>query len=51
MWQAFVRDRKEEVDVSLISVSLDNLYNQAVVLVFHDRKASTSYVQRCLGIG
>jgi len=29
----------------------DELYDQAVSIVVRDRKASTSYVQRCLKIG
>ena len=29
----------------------DDLYNQAVAIVLHDRKASTSYLQRRLSIG
>jgi DNA segregation ATPase FtsK/SpoIIIE, S-DNA-T family len=29
----------------------DDLYDQAVALVLRDRKASTSYVQRRLGVG
>ncbi len=29
----------------------DELYDQAVSIVLRDRKASTSYVQRCLRIG
>ena len=29
----------------------DDLYDQAVAIVLKDRKASTSYVQRRLGIG
>lgn len=31
--------------------SEDDLYNQAVRLVLRDKKASTSYIQRCLRIG
>jgi S-DNA-T family DNA segregation ATPase FtsK/SpoIIIE len=33
------------------SESGDELYDQAVAIVLKDRKASTSYVQRRLGIG
>ncbi|GAA4657678.1 hypothetical protein GCM10023262_00890 [Bartonella pachyuromydis] len=39
------------MDASLASPSADNLYSQAVALVLRDRKASTSYIQRRLGIG
>jgi DNA segregation ATPase FtsK/SpoIIIE, S-DNA-T family len=35
----------------LIGESGDDLYDQAVAVVLRDRKASTSYVQRRLGIG
>jgi S-DNA-T family DNA segregation ATPase FtsK/SpoIIIE len=34
-----------------ISESGNELYDQAVAIVLRDRKASTSYVQRRLGIG
>jgi S-DNA-T family DNA segregation ATPase FtsK/SpoIIIE len=29
----------------------DDLYDKAVALILRDKKASTSYVQRCLQIG
>ncbi|ATP12975.1 FtsK/SpoIIIE family DNA translocase [Bartonella henselae] len=38
-------------DVSLTSPSADDPYSQAVAVVLRDRKASTSYIQRRLGIG
>ncbi|WP_336278587.1 FtsK/SpoIIIE family DNA translocase [Bartonella sp. CB175] len=38
-------------DVSLTSSPADDLYSQAVAVVRRDRKASTSYIQRRLGIG
>ncbi|AQX28514.1 MULTISPECIES: FtsK/SpoIIIE family DNA translocase [unclassified Bartonella] len=45
-----VADR--ESDVSSVSSSLeDEPYRQAVMVVLRDRKASTSYIQRRLGIG
>src|SRR5680860_1527235 len=43
----FVAD--EEVEA--LGESGDDLYDQAVAIVLRDRKASTSYVQRRLGIG
>jgi DNA segregation ATPase FtsK/SpoIIIE, S-DNA-T family len=41
----------EETGDAEYSESGDELYDQAVALVLKDRKASTSYVQRRLGIG
>ncbi|MGF7157153.1 DNA translocase FtsK [Bartonella heixiaziensis] len=38
-------------DVSFTSPSEDDPYRQAVAVVLRDRKASTSYIQRRLGIG
>ncbi|WP_332065804.1 FtsK/SpoIIIE family DNA translocase [Bartonella sp. CB189] len=38
-------------DVSLTSPPADDPYSQAVAVVLRDRKASTSYIQRRLGIG
>ncbi|EJF79802.1 DNA translocase FtsK [Candidatus Bartonella washoeensis] len=38
-------------DVSFTSPSEDDPYSQAVAVVLRDRKASTSYIQRRLGIG
>ncbi|WP_455465972.1 DNA translocase FtsK 4TM domain-containing protein [Bartonella sp. B39] len=38
-------------DVSFTSPSEDDPYRQAVAIVLRDRKASTSYIQRRLGIG
>ncbi|WP_455481878.1 DNA translocase FtsK 4TM domain-containing protein [Bartonella sp. B35(2025)] len=39
------------VDVSLNSPSADDPYSQAVAVVLSDRRVSTSYIQRRLGIG
>ncbi|CBI76966.1 cell division transmembrane protein FtsK [Bartonella clarridgeiae 73] len=44
-----VADR--ESDVSSVSSLEDEPYRQAVMVVLRDRKASTSYIQRRLGIG
>ncbi|WP_455480630.1 DNA translocase FtsK 4TM domain-containing protein [Bartonella sp. B12(2025)] len=38
-------------DVSLTTPSADDPYSQAVAVVLRDRKVSTSYIQRRLGIG
>lgn len=37
-------------DVSFVSSSMNGCYNQAVPVVPHDGKASTSYIQCCLSI-
>ncbi|WP_208433593.1 FtsK/SpoIIIE family DNA translocase [Bartonella taylorii] len=42
---------ENDTDTSLISPSADDPYSQAVAVVLRDRKASTSYIQRRLGIG
>ncbi|EJF78524.1 DNA translocase ftsK [Bartonella sp. DB5-6] len=42
---------ENDTDASLISPSADDPYSQAVAVVLRDRKASTSYIQRRLGIG
>lgn len=42
---------ENDADTSLISPSADDPYSQAVAVVLRDRKASTSYIQRRLGIG
>lgn len=42
---------ENSVDVPLSSSSADDPYSQAVAVVLRDRKASTSYIQRRLGIG
>jgi DNA segregation ATPase FtsK/SpoIIIE, S-DNA-T family len=42
---------EEGADGEEISESGNELYDQAVAIVLRDRKASTSYVQRRLGIG
>ncbi|WP_375625209.1 DNA translocase FtsK 4TM domain-containing protein [Bartonella sp. MU37NMGALS] len=42
---------EDGADVSLASPSEDDPYSQAVAIVLRDRKASTSYIQRRLGIG
>ncbi|WP_455476948.1 DNA translocase FtsK 4TM domain-containing protein [Bartonella sp. B41] len=39
------------VDISSNSLSADDPYSKAVAVVLRDRKASTSYIQRRLGIG
>ncbi|WP_455479314.1 DNA translocase FtsK 4TM domain-containing protein [Bartonella sp. B23] len=38
-------------DVSFAALPVDDPYRQAVAVVLRDRKASTSYIQRRLGIG
>ncbi|MET3589163.1 S-DNA-T family DNA segregation ATPase FtsK/SpoIIIE [Bartonella silvatica] len=40
-----------DTEVSSASPSADDPYSQAVAVVLRDRKASTSYIQRRLGIG
>lgn len=42
---------ENSADVSLTSPAADDPYSQAVAIVLRDRKASTSYIQRRLGIG
>ncbi|WP_273759193.1 DNA translocase FtsK [Bartonella sp. ML70XJBT.G] len=42
---------ENETDASLASPCADDPYSQAVAVVLRDRKASTSYIQRRLGIG
>ncbi|WP_273720602.1 MULTISPECIES: DNA translocase FtsK [unclassified Bartonella] len=42
---------ENEADASLTSSCADDPYSQAVAVVLRDRKASTSYIQRRLGIG
>ncbi|WP_208435395.1 FtsK/SpoIIIE family DNA translocase [Bartonella phoceensis] len=42
---------ENNTDISLASPAADDPYSQAVALVLRDRKASTSYIQRRLGIG
>lgn len=42
---------EDDTDVSSASSSADDPYSQAVAIVLRDRKASTSYIQRRLGIG
>ncbi|EJF74703.1 DNA translocase FtsK [Bartonella alsatica] len=42
---------ENDADVSLTSPLADDPYSQAVAVVLRDRKASTSYIQRRLGIG
>jgi S-DNA-T family DNA segregation ATPase FtsK/SpoIIIE len=44
-------DEGEDGEGEDIGESGDDLYDQAVAIVLRDRKASTSYVQRRLGIG
>ncbi|WP_208437057.1 FtsK/SpoIIIE family DNA translocase [Bartonella taylorii] len=42
---------ENDTDTSSISSAADDPYSQAVAIVLRDRKASTSYIQRRLGIG
>ncbi|EJF87719.1 FtsK/SpoIIIE family DNA translocase [Bartonella rattimassiliensis] len=42
---------EDDTEVSSASPSADDPYSQAVAIVLRDRKASTSYIQRRLGIG
>lgn len=42
---------ENDTDASLASPCADDPYSQAVAVVLRDRKASTSYIQRRLGIG
>ncbi|GAA5095975.1 DNA translocase FtsK [Bartonella acomydis] len=42
---------ENDAEASLASPAADDPYSQAVAIVLRDRKASTSYVQRRLGIG
>ena len=44
-------DEAEDGEGEALGESGDDLYDQAVAIVLRDRKASTSYVQRRLGIG
>jgi S-DNA-T family DNA segregation ATPase FtsK/SpoIIIE len=49
-------DADEESEIDLVlglgsGVSDDALYDQAVAIVAKDRKCSTSYIQRKLGVG
>jgi S-DNA-T family DNA segregation ATPase FtsK/SpoIIIE len=44
-------DDEEDAEAGDVEGSGDDLYDQAVAVVLRDRKASTSYVQRRLGIG
>ena len=45
------RDEEEAGSLAMDDGEKDELYDQAVAIVARDRKASTSYVQRCLKIG
>jgi DNA segregation ATPase FtsK/SpoIIIE, S-DNA-T family len=45
------RDEEEEMAFGEGGSEKDELYEQAVSIVTRDRKASTSYIQRCLRIG
>ena len=45
------RDDEAEGEFNLEDGEQDELYDQAVVIVSRDRKASTSYLQRCLKVG
>ncbi|UNE55601.1 FtsK/SpoIIIE family DNA translocase [Bartonella machadoae] len=42
---------ENDADVASASPAADDPYSQAVAIVLRDRKASTSYIQRRLGIG
>ncbi|MBB5074239.1 S-DNA-T family DNA segregation ATPase FtsK/SpoIIIE [Bartonella callosciuri] len=42
---------ENDADVATASPAADDPYSQAVAIVLRDRKASTSYIQRRLGIG
>ncbi|UTO28294.1 FtsK/SpoIIIE family DNA translocase [Bartonella harrusi] len=42
---------ENDADVASVSPAADDPYSQAVAIVLRDRKASTSYIQRRLGIG
>ena len=45
------RDNEIDLVLGLGSEGDDTLYDQAVAIVAKDRKCSTSYIQRKLGIG
>jgi S-DNA-T family DNA segregation ATPase FtsK/SpoIIIE len=45
------RDNEIDAVLGLNSEGDDTLYDQAVAIVARDRKCSTSYIQRKLGIG
>jgi S-DNA-T family DNA segregation ATPase FtsK/SpoIIIE len=45
------RDEEAEADMLDEGGEKDELYDQAVAIVSRDRKASTSYIQRCFKIG
>ncbi|MBY0406981.1 MAG: DNA translocase FtsK, partial [Rickettsiales bacterium] len=45
------RDEDEMGDMDFEGGEKDEMYDQAVVIVTRDRKASTSYIQRCLKVG
>ncbi|WP_175869100.1 FtsK/SpoIIIE family DNA translocase [Bartonella gabonensis] len=50
--ETIIQEVEEDgADVSSASPSADDPYSQAVAIVLRDRKASTSYIQRRLGIG
>jgi S-DNA-T family DNA segregation ATPase FtsK/SpoIIIE len=45
------RDEEAEGELGFDDGEKDEMYDQAVSIVARDRKASTSYIQRCLKIG
>ncbi len=45
------RDEDEEGGMDFEGGEKDDMYDQAVSIVTRDRKASTSYIQRCLKVG
>ena len=45
------RDDEAEGELGFDDSEKDEMYDQAVVIVSRDRKASTSYIQRCLKVG
>ena len=45
------RDEDEDGEFDMEGGEKDEMYDQAVAVVTRDRKASTSYIQRCLKVG
>ncbi len=46
-----IDDEERDADANVLSSEDDGLFQEAVAIVLRDRKASTSYIQRCLRIG
>ncbi len=46
-----ISDDESDAEGSELGSSGDDLYDQALAIILKDRKASTSYIQRCLRIG